>query len=114
MLSAVSLTYRGNKTSLLHFPDVVRLQHLHEIVVRFPALYLFNLLVDGSIVGRSLNITDDTEGYREAVLVAHHGEFQLQGIVLAVGIMDKNVATGDAVFADFHYFQAESFLHETD
>ena len=47
------------------------------------------------------------------MLVVHHGELELQGVVLAVGVVNENVFLGDAVFAYLHYFKPEAFLYES-
>ena len=46
------------------------------------------------------------------MLVVHHCEFQLQGVVLAVCVVYEYVFLGDAVFAQFHNLKAEAFLHQ--
>ena len=63
--------------SLFHFPDIVGLQELCEVVVLLHARDLSELGVDGIVVGGSIDVADDTKGDGEAVTVAHQGEFQL-------------------------------------
>ena len=78
------------------------------------ALHLLDLVGYGLLVGRSLNVADYSESYRESVLVVHHGELQLQGVVLAVGVVHEDVLLRDAVLAELHHLQAEAFLHEAE
>ena len=90
------------------------LQKLSEVVVLLHARDLSELGVDGIIVGGSINIADDTKGDGETVAVAHQGEFQLQGVVLAVSIVNEYVVEGIAVLTDFYDLQAEALLNESE
>ena len=93
----------------LHLPDVVRLEQLGKVVVRLLGLHLFDLLVDGIVVGRSLDIADHTQSYRPF----HLGQLELERVVLTVSIMYEKVFLRDAVFANLDHFDAESLLHES-
>ena len=75
---------------------------------------LFELGVDSLVVGGSLHITDHTEGDGETILRRHHRKLQLQGVVLAVGIVNEYVVEGVAVLTDLHHLQAEALLHESE
>ena len=77
------------------------------------ALNLFDLLSNGSLVGRSLHVADNAESNRETMLIVHHGKLQLQGVVLAVGIMNKDILLRYAVLANLHHLQAEALLNKT-
>ena len=77
------------------------------------SLHILYLLLNGIVVCRSLNIADDTKCYWESVLVVHHRKFQLQSVVLTVGIVNEYILLCDSVLTDFHYLQSESFLHES-
>ena len=99
---------------LANFPDVVGLQQLLEVVVLLLSADLSELSVYGIVVGRSLHVADDTQRYGETVAIAHEGELQLQGVVLAVSIVNEYVVDGVAVLADFYHFQAEALLDESE
>ena len=73
---------------LFNLPDIVGLEELREVVVLLLAGDLIELGVDGVVVGGSLHVADHAEGDGEAVLRGHHGELQLQGVVLAVGVVN--------------------------
>ena len=64
------------------------------------------------VVGWSLNIADNAKSYREAMLVVHHGELELQGVVLAMGIVYENVLLCYAVLTNLDHLQAEAFLNK--
>ena len=72
---------------LFYFPDVVGLQKFTEIVVLLGGLDFFYLCGYGFIIGGCLDIADNAQGYGESVAVAHQGQLELQGVVLAVGIV---------------------------
>ena len=99
---------------LLHRPDIVGLEQLLEVVILLLGTNLGKLGVNGIVVGGSLDIADDTEGDGEAVAITHQGELQLQGVVLAVGIMYKYVIQRVAVLADFYDLQTEALLYESE
>ena len=63
------------------------------------SLDFLNLCSDRVIVGGGIDITDYAKGYREAVTIAHQGKLQLQGVVLTVCIVNKDVLQGYAVLA---------------
>ena len=78
------------------------------------ATYLLQLLVNSLVVGRRLHVADDTEGDGESILQAHHGQLQLQGVVLAVSIVNEHVVECVSVFADLNDLQAESLLYQSE
>ncbi len=55
------------------------------------------------VVSRSFHIADNTECNRE-VGTFHQGKLQLQGVVHAVGIVDKDILLCNAVLTEFHDF----------
>ncbi len=65
------------------------------------------------VVCRSLNIADDTKGYRETMLIVHHSKLQLQGVVLAMCVVYEDVLLGNAILANLNHLQSETFLNET-
>ena len=109
-------SYKNNKSvcPLFHFPNVVGFEELHEVVVFLLTLHLFDLLSNGSLIGRSLYVADYTESHWESMLVVHHGELQLQGVVLTVSVVNEDVLLCDAILADLHYLQTEALLHKTE
>lgn len=100
--------------TLLHFPDVVGFEKFSEVVILLCCLYLFYLLVDGIVVGGSIDIANDTEGYREAIAITHEGEFELEGVILAVSIMHEDVFLRDTILAYLDNLQAKAFLHQSE
>ena len=99
---------------LLHFPDVVGFEKLCEVMVLLLGRNLSKLGMYGIVVGRSLHVADHTESDGEAILGRHHGKLQLQGVVLAVGIVDEYIVDGVAILADLHHLQAKALLHESE
>ena len=99
---------------LFHFPDVVGLEKLCEVMVLLLGRNLSKLGMYGIVVGRSLHVADHTESDGEAILGRHHGKLQLQGVVLAVGIVDEYIVDGVAILADLHHLQAKALLHESE
>ena len=99
---------------LLHFPDVVGFEKLCEVMVLLLGRNLSKLGMYGIVVGRSLHVADHTESDGEAILGRHHGKLQLQGVVLAVGIVDEYIVDGVAILADLHHLQAEALLHQSE
>ena len=75
---------------------------------------LSNLSMYGIVIGRSIYIADDTQGYGETVTIAHESEFQLQGIVLAMCIVYQHVVKRIAILANLDNLQAKALLHETE
>ena len=102
----------GREAFLLPLPDVVGLEELGEGVVLLGCLDLFDLCCYAVVVGWCVNVADDTEGYWEAVAVAHEGELELEGIVLAMSVVHEDVVERVAVLADLHHAEAEALLHE--
>ena len=80
---------------LFHFPDVVGFKQFAEVVILLRCLDLLYLLGYCFIVGRSLNVADNTESNGETVVIAHQSELQLQGVVLAVCIVNEDIVLGD-------------------
>ena len=99
---------------LFHFPDVVGFEKLCEVMVLLLGRNLSKLGMYGIVVGRSLHVADHTESDGEAILGRHHGKLQLQGVVLAVGIVDEYIVDGVAILADLHHLQAKALLHESE
>ena len=98
--------------NLLHFPSIISHQQLLEIVVFLFAFDFFDLFCNCIIVGRSIYIADYTECNRE-VGTFHQGEFQLQGVVLAMGVVDKNILFRNAVLAELHHFEELLMTNDT-
>ena len=76
------------------------------------SLHFLYLLMNSLVVGWSLNIADNAKSYREAMLVVHHGELELQGVVLAMGIVYENVLLRNAILTNLDHLQAEAFLNK--
>ena len=68
----------------------------------------------GIVIGGSLNVADNAQCYGESVAVAHQGKLELQGVVLAVGIVYKDILQGDAVLTNLYDLEAESLLHQSE
>ena len=49
----------------------------HEVMVLLLFLHIFYLLMDSVVVGRSLDIADNSKGNGESMLIVHHGKLQL-------------------------------------
>ena len=99
---------------LLHFPDVVGFEKLREVMVLLLGRDLSKLGMYGIVVGRSLHVADHTESDGEAILGRHHGKLQLQGVVLAVGIVDEYIVDGVSILANLYHLQTEALLHESE
>ena len=99
---------------LFYFPDVVGLKELSEVVILLGGLDLLNLCRYCIVVGGSLNVADNAQCYGESVAVTHQGELELQGVVLAVGIVYKDILECDAVLACLYNLKAETFLNESE
>ena len=99
---------------LFYFPDVVGLQKFTEVVVLLGGLDFFYLCGYGVIIGGCLDIADNAQGYGESVAVAHQGQLELQGVVLAVGIVYKDILECDAVLTYLYNLKAESLLHKAE
>ena len=84
----------GIASQLFYFPDVVGFKELSKVVILLGGLYLLNLSGYCIVIGGSLNVTDNTECYGESVTVTHQGELELQGVVLAVCIVYKDILVG--------------------
>lgn len=100
-------------TLLLHLPDVVGLKQFLKVVVRLLGLDFFHLLVDAAVVGRCLDIAYHAESHRETVLIVHHGELELQGVVFAVAVVYEDVFEGISVASNLDHLEPEAFLHES-
>ena len=98
---------------LFYFPDVVGFQELSKVVILLGGFDLFNLCGYGVIIGGSLNVADNAQCYGESVAVTHQGELELQGVVLAVGIVYKDILQCDAVLANLYNLKAESLLNQS-
>ena len=99
---------------LFYFPNIIGLEELGEVVILLLSLHLLYLSGYAVVVGGSIHIADDTEGDGETIVVSHQGKLQLQGVVLAMGIMNKDILLGDAVLTNLHHLQTETFLNETE
>ena len=99
---------------LFYFPDVVCLQQFLEIVILFLSADFSELCVNGIVVGGSLHVADDTKSDGESVAITHEGELQLQGVVLAVSIVNQYIVDGVAILADFNDLQTKALLYETE
>ena len=114
---AVSMTaifYYAGALVLFYFPDVVGFQEFCKVVILLGGLYLLDLGGYGVIVGGSLNVADNAQCYGESVTVTHQGKLELQGVVLAVSIVYKDILKGDAVLAYLDNLEAETVLHESE
>ena len=79
----------GGGRQLLHFPDDVGLEEFGKVVILLLSLDFLNLCCYAVVVCRSLYVTDDAESDWESVVSVHHGEFQLEGVVLAVCVVNE-------------------------
>ena len=109
-----AIFYYAGAWVLFYFPDVVGLKELGKVVILLGGLYLLNLSGYCIVIGGSLNVTDDAECNGESVTVTHQGELELQGVVLAVCIVYKDILEGDAVLADLYDLKAESLLNQSE
>ena len=75
----------------MYCPDIVGFEQFLEVVILLLSRYLSKLCMNSIVVGGSLDITDDTQCYGEAITVTHQGQFQLQCVVLTVGIVYEYV-----------------------
>ena len=83
-------------------------------MVLLGCLDFLNLSGNSVVIGGSLDVTDNAQCYGESVAVTHQGKLELQGVVLAVGIMYKDILECNAVFTDLYDLKAESLLHESE
>ena len=106
--------FRYAGTILFYFPDVIGLKEFGKVVVLLGGFDLLNLCCYGVVIGGSLDVTDYAQCYGESVAVAHQGKLELQGIVLAVSIVYKDILEGDAILTDLNYLKAESLLNQSE
>jgi len=99
---------------LLYSPNVIGLKKFSEVVILLGSLDLFNLCSNCIIVGWSLNVTDNTKSNWETVAIAHQCKLELQGVVLAVSIVNKDILFSDAILANLDNLQTETFLNQTE
>ena len=104
----------GIARQLFYFPDVVGFQEFCKVVILLGSLYLLNLCGYGVVIGGSLDVADNAQCYGESVAVAHQGELELQGVVLAVCIVYKDILQGDSVLTNLDNLEAESVLNESE
>ena len=97
-----------------YFPDVVGLKELGKVVVLLGGLDLLNLCSYCIIIGGSFNVTDNAQCYGESVAVTHQGKLELQGVVLAVGIVYKDILECNAVFTNLYNLEAETVLNQSE
>ena len=76
-------------------------------------LNLFNLCLYGIVICGSVNVAYHTQGYGESVAIAHQGKLELQGVVLALSIVNEDIVHGNAVLAYLNNLQSEAFLCKT-
>ena len=110
MIDMWSLQTRG----LFYCPDVVGLEQLLEVVVFLLSSYLSQLCVNSIVVGRSLNVANHTEGDGKTILRSHHSEFQLQGVILAVSIVNEYVVDSVAILTNLNNFKTEALLYQSE
>ena len=98
---------------LLHFPNVVGFQQFSKAVVRFLGTYLFYLCFYSIVVGGCLHITDYTQCDGESIVVSHQGQLELERVVLAMSIVNKDIVDRNIVLTNLHDFQREAVLHQS-
>src|SRR5574344_877918 len=74
----------------LDLPDIVGFQQFGEVMILLLGAHLLQLSIDSIVVGGSLHIAENAEGNGESLLGRHQCEFQLEGIVLTVGIVNEH------------------------
>ena len=114
MIDMWSLQTRELFQVLFHLPDVVGFKQLLEVVILLLSRYLSKLSVNGIIIGRSLNIADNTECDGESILRSHHGKLELQGVVLAVSIVYQYIVDGVTILTDLNNLQTEALLYQSE
>ena len=70
--------------------------------------------MNGIVVGRCFNVADNTQCDGESILRSHHGELKLQGVVLAVSIVNQYVVDGIAILTNLNNLQSEALLYESE
>ena len=108
-----SLVILCREARLLHFPNIVGFEEFGEVVVRLLGSDFVKLRIDSFVVGRSVHVTDDSECDRE-IRSFHHGEFELEGVVLAMSVVNEHVVEGVSVLTNFDYFESKALLHESE
>ena len=114
LFSFLSPKQGDKREALFDFPDIVGFEEFSKGVIVLLCTNFLNLSLYGIVVGRSFHIANNTQGNGEPIAVAHQSEFQLQGIVLTMGIVNKNVVDGVTILAYFHLLQAEAILHQSE
>ena len=99
---------------LLYLPNIIGLEQLLEVVILLLSADLSELCVNSVIIGRSVHVANHAEGDGEAILRRHHGELQLQGVVLAVSIVNEYVVDGVAILANLYHLQSEALLYQSE
>ena len=102
------------RNSLSYLPRVVSFQQLGKVVVFLLCTDFCYLGMYGFVIGGSINVADDAKSHGESVAIAHQGELQLQGVVLAVGIVYQYVVQRVAVFSYLYYLQTEALLYQSE
>ena len=97
---------------LFYSPDIIGLKQFGEGVVGLLGFYFFNLSGNAFVVGGTFHVAYYAEGNRE-VWSFHHSQLELQGVVLTVGVVNKQIFLGYAILAYLDYLHAKSFLHNT-
>lgn len=101
---------RGN-WMLFYCPSFAGENHVAQRLEVLASTHFCYLLLNGRVVGGSVDIADYTNGQGEGFAV-HHGELLVEEVGLAVGIVYEHVVDGVAIFADCHCFEAEAVLHQ--
>ena len=99
---------------LFNLPDVVGFEEFREVVILLLRGNLVKLSVNRVVIGWSIHVANHSEGDGESIFRRHHRELQLQGVILAMGIVNENVIDGIAVLTDLHNLQAEALLYESE
>ena len=99
---------------LFHFPNIIGFQQFCKVMIFLLTADFFYLGCHTLIVGRSINITDNTQGYGESVAITHESKLQLQGVVFTMSVVDKHVFQGVAVFTDTNNLQAKALLYKSE
>ena len=99
---------------LFYFPNVICFKEFCKVVVLLGGLDFFNLSGYCIVICGSLDVADNAQSYGESVAVTHQGQLELQGVVLAVGIVYKDILQCDAVLTNLYNLKAESLLNQSE
>ena len=70
--------------------------------------------MNGIVVGRCFNVADNTQCDGESILRSHHGELKLQGVVLAVSIVNQYIIDGVTILTNLNNLQSEALLYQSE